>query len=488
MTRGKRVNLSESEGKEFLAKRAAEFEEILPLNDRQWDVLLGEYKWIWEHHYICAKNDKYESEALRKVNLLRREADFWRTLRPYKPLALQYPSAFQKLTSPGLVAVPHPECRRHAINPSSFANIEKVAGFSYPDFAKEVYGKDRTKWTLPQVGDTVEGKVMRLDRAGAFLDIGDKGWAWMPLHEVSLLPISKAGEVLTRGEVVTVVVIAKARFNRLDRDQRAPQLIVSLTSLQSGAAWDKIRAKQRGEDEDQNPFVKCTVLSLRTWGAVVQTDTGLEALIPRNELGDKEGDTSIVGETLTTKIVALREESIDRTGPAFGPADFALILSYKDQVEFELAEKLSEGQVITVVVRQMRPLEVQVAYEGVRFTIRKIDISGKTTVPLDQFQNLFEDDEEIKVMVYGVEGVSGTVRFSTRALESYPGQIYEDKEAVFKNAEEVAVKYMERANAEKEKLLSSLDDVLDAGSPSPSFEGPQPTGTLDMDDEIDDAF
>merc|ERR1711920_1026271 len=97
-------------------------------------------------------------------------------------------------------------------------------------------------------------------------------------------------------------------------------------------------------------------MAVRSFGAVVITDTGLEALIPNAQLADRAGDTSLVGEELKVQIFKLRRDLIaDGSGSgAVRPNDFPLLLTYKNVATQELFGKVEEGQVIDAVVKAIR--------------------------------------------------------------------------------------------------------------------------------------
>uniref|UniRef100_A0A7S4PTM7 S1 motif domain-containing protein n=1 Tax=Alexandrium monilatum TaxID=311494 RepID=A0A7S4PTM7_9DINO len=472
--------MTEEEQEDFLEKRCDALEKLMPMSDQEFDDEVEELTWTWARHLLPYTNVARADKAAHKRKTILRQKAFFKKMRLFKPLAIKYPTLMKRLI---VQDNPDMEDIRYKISGEWIANEEKIAGFTYEDFVKGIDGGKYTGWKLPQVGDEKEGTVVDFDDKGAFLDIGDKAWAFVPLDQVSLVPISKAEEVLKLGQTVKGKVICEGGHSRLIGDEFVTQFIVSITALESEAAWEAIDKITRGES-DASPILQVSVMSMKSFGAVVMTETGLEALIPNSQLADRVGDTSLVGQTIGAQIFQQNVEKRN-AGPALAPRDFALLLSYKNVATKELAAKLEEGMVVDATVKMPLEKSLDVMVDNVQCTIRKVDISGKTAFNLMQ---LFEVDEKIKVYVLSTTEESGEIRLSTRALERRPGEILRDKAGMFERAEATAKMYLKSSRDARKALLSDLEDVL-ADLPGLAGGAPpkKPGGAIYLDDDDDDG-
>jgi small subunit ribosomal protein S1 len=64
--------------------------------------------------------------------------------------------------------------------------------------------------------------------------------------------------------------------------------------------------------------------------------------------------------------------------------------------------------------------------------------------------SVFTVGQEIKVMVIDLDAERGRISLSTKQLEETPGEMVQDQEAVFANAEERAARYREKMEAEQQ--------------------------------------
>eukprot|EP00415_Alexandrium_ostenfeldii_P001036 UN1036 len=190
-----------------------------------------------------------------------------------------------------------------------------------------------------------------------------------------------------------------------------------------------------------------------------------------------------MGLEIQCTIKALRADMID-SGPAFGPSQYPLILSYKSAATKELYDKHEEGEVMTATVKTVRDLSLDVLIDKIQCTIRKIDISAKTSFLI---QDLFEAGEEVKCVIISKAAETGEIRLSMRALERTRGEMLDDKAGVFERAEATAQKYLVKATEEKQKAIDALTATLgeDLSFTSPKVEK-KPGAVMDLDDDDDD--
>jgi small subunit ribosomal protein S1 len=153
--------------------------------------------------------------------------------------------------------------------------------------------KNRLLDTL-NVGDIVSGTVSSLRDFGAFVDIGGAD-GLIHVSELAWSRIEHPGEVVRVGEQVEATVI--------QIDQSKKRIGLSLKRLQPNP-WEEIE-----ENLAVGQLVEGTVTRVVSFGAFVELDRGIEALLHVSEMGDPApgGVNGIVtaGDHVCARIIAL---------------------------------------------------------------------------------------------------------------------------------------------------------------------------------------
>lgn len=176
---------------------------------------------------------------------------------------------------------------------------------------RKVYAedKDETKANLfetVEVGQILEGEVVRITDFGAFVDIGGVD-ALLPLSQISWRWVDHPSDILQVGTTVKVEVIV------VDKDKQ--RISLSLKNLEKDP-W--IEAKDKIKDGDK---VEGTITRIKHFGAFVEVFTGVEALLPNNELTEYQNQKNVilkVGDKIETTILK------------FNPDDRRISLSIKN--------------------------------------------------------------------------------------------------------------------------------------------------------------
>ncbi len=131
-------------------------------------------------------------------------------------------------------------------------------------------------WDMVQqtvrAGDHVTGTVTRTTNFGAFVELEPGVEGLLPLGEISWKRIRQAADVVREGQTVRVMVL------EIDLEKRR----ISLSLKQAhGDPW--IGAESRYE---KNSTVEGTVLSTTPFGAFVEIEDGIEALVHISQLAD----------------------------------------------------------------------------------------------------------------------------------------------------------------------------------------------------------
>lgn len=128
------------------------------------------------------------------------------------------------------------------------------------------------------VGSSVSGRVARIEKFGAFVEIEEGLEGLLPVSELSWQRVNTVGDVLKIDEIIKLAVIAV--------DPTAKKLTFSLK--QAGPdPW-----KTAAEKYHRSDIVSGTVQRVVDFGAFVELEPGLEGLIHISELSDKRVRTS----------------------------------------------------------------------------------------------------------------------------------------------------------------------------------------------------
>ena len=290
--------------------------------------------------------------------------------------------------------------------------------FSAEDFAQALAQQDFDF----QRGSTVQGKVFSHTTDGAYVDIGGKSAAFMPIKEASIetadLPLEEA------------LPLESERDFMIIREQNADgQVLLSIRRLEIQAVWERLVQRQ-----ENNDILDVTVSGTNRGGVIAEVD-GLRGFIPRSHLvGNKEDLEAFVGQTLT---VAFLEVS---------PENNKLVLSQRIAARTTAMGELTEGQLIDGTVSGIRPFGAFIDFAGVRGLLHINQIS-KTYVP--SIGEAFEVGTPIKAVVVNIDTEKQRIGLSTKVLEKYPGEMLKDFDAVMAAAEERA--------SDPAKLLAERD-------------------------------
>lgn len=154
-----------------------------------------------------------------------------------------------------------------------------------------------------EVGQVVDGEVVRITDFGAFIDIGGMD-GLLPLSQMSWRWVDHPSDVLKISDKVKVEIIG------IDHDKQRVSL--SLKNLEEDP-W--LKAQETIGEGDK---VEGTITRIKHFGAFVEVFVGVEALLPNNELIDyqnKNDCTLSVGDKINTTILK------------FNPADRRISLS-----------------------------------------------------------------------------------------------------------------------------------------------------------------
>lgn len=479
---GNWTDMTDQEAETWLEERCAGLRKIMPMTETELDDKIADLHWQWGRHTLPFLDKRRDEIAGNKRKHLLLQKGLWEKMRLFKPLAIKYPTLMKRFIK---VGKPNIENNEFELNARWFENTERIAGFTYEDLANETTAGTFEKWDSFSVGDLVSGVVVSMNTSGAFVEIGAKGWAFMPTKNCSLAAVKGPSDVMTVGQEIEAKIINMGVESQARGDRSGRSIILSVTEMQRESAWDEVAAVWRGEGEQiQEVYVK----SMTPLGAVVQTVSGLMGLIPTLELDDRAGDFSLVGQKLSVTYKSVDRSKSEIVNPE-RPSEFGLTFSYRDVIAQQLAETLTEGMIITGKVKAVQPMEISIAVEvsGVTSTLqlKKVDVSSDMNFEMD---DMFTVGEEIKAYVFSLLAGTG-VRLSTRALEPKRGMMVKDKAKCFEQAEQTAQKYFTVAQGEYQKVEAALvgalsDDIFGDGDDAAQVK--KKPGSVDIEDGLSD--
>ena len=142
-----------------------------------------------------------------------------------------------------------------------------------------------------EVGQVVQGEVVRITDFGAFIDIGGLD-GLLPLSQMSWRWVDHPSDILKISDTVNVEVIG------IDHDKQRVSL--SLKNLEEDP-W--IEAKNRIKEGDN---VEGVITRIKHFGAFVEVFPGVEALLPNNEVVDYQNKNNCIlasGDKIKTNII-----------------------------------------------------------------------------------------------------------------------------------------------------------------------------------------
>lgn len=290
--------------------------------------------------------------------------------------------------------------------------------FSAEDFAKAL---DEQSFDF-QKGSTVRGTIYSHEGEGAYIDIGGKSAAFLPLREASVRSITAA-------ELADMFPIGQEAEFQVIRDQNDEgQVVVSIRQLELKRTWERL-----GEMADNEETITVKVNGTNKGGVTVDVE-GLRGFIPRSHLSDASDLESLVGSSVTASFL---EVDRDRN---------RVVLSQREAARAETMRQLELGQLVEGTVVNLKPYGAFVEFSGTTGLLHNSQISRKR---IEDISEIFSVGQEIYAVVVDIDEMKGRIALSTKVLEKHAGEILENFNAVMDEAPE-RVKNVDNVLAERD--------------------------------------
>jgi len=299
------------------------------------------------------------------------------------------------------------------MNSKSTRSQASNSSFSMDDFAKALEQHDYEF----KKGNVVRGKVYNYENDGAYVDIGAKSLAYIPIDEVSNQLSGNWSELLPLRQEMDFLII---------QDQDADgQITLSRRQLEIKRSWDEVAQLQ----EDKKS-VQVRVESVNKGGVTVDFK-GLRGFIPRSHLSERNDLESLIDQNLN---VTFLEADSERKKLVFSQREASRSASFS---QLELGQ-LVEGKIVSI-----KPFGAFVEFDGTTGLLHIKQISQSF---IESLSAVFQIGQPIKAMIIDLDEGKGRISLSTRMLENYPGEMLENMAEVMDSA-------LARAERAKQKLL-----------------------------------
>lgn len=289
-----------------------------------------------------------------------------------------------------------------AMNSKQTPSQKANTSFSAEDFAKalEQQSYDFSK------GQMVRGKAFEYEPEGAYIDIGGKSPAFLPLREASVKPVRDLSEVLPLQEERDFLIVSEPNSEG--------QVTVSIRQMELKKIWDNL-----AEVQDNNQSVPVRVTGVNKGGVTVDVQ-GLRGFIPRSHLIERNNLEALIGESLSATFL---EVNRDRN---------KLVLSQRLEAQSNRIRQLEVGQLVEGEIVSIKPFGVFVDLDGATALLHINQVSKNYVQSLNALFNL---GQTIKAIIIDVDEWKGRISLSTKVLENYAGEIVEQMDEVMATAE-----------------------------------------------------
>jgi small subunit ribosomal protein S1 len=292
--------------------------------------------------------------------------------------------------------------------------------FSHDDFLKAL---DQHDYSF-EVGQTVVGKIASYGSEGAYVDIGGKSAALLPVREVSLGADQKLEELLP--------VQTEREFMIIRAQDENGQITLSLRQLEIKAFWAQLQAFEPGQT------LKVRVNGTNKGGLTANVK-GIKAFIPRSHVVQRDNIEELVGQLLTVSIL---EADPDRK---------KLVLSQRQAQRAQRMTELVIGQLVSGKVADLRPFGAFVDLGGVSALLHINNISQKYVASVN---TVLPIGTIVKAVITDLDEQRGRISLSTSVLEHRAGEMLDAFETVMAEAEERVTQHQQQVQVEKFEAAS----------------------------------
>lgn len=242
------------------------------------------------------------------------------------------------------------------------------------------------------VGAIVQGTIVRLDHAGAMVDIGYKSDGWISPEE--LTPGLKIGD--------TVKVLIEKLENK------EGHVVLSKKNAEYESKWQEIY-----EAYKNRTLLEAKVTSAVKGGLVADCG-GIRGFIPASQVSKRPEQTleEFVGKTIGIKVIEINQ----RQGKVILSHKLGAFESGKKEAS-KILDELEVGQVKHGIVKNLKQFGAFVDIGGIEGLIHLSELSWKR---VKHPSDVLKSGQEIDVFVIGVDKIHNKVSLGLKQLQQDP--------------------------------------------------------------------
>lgn len=252
------------------------------------------------------------------------------------------------------------------------------------------------------VGEIVKGEVISVNDKEAFLNIGYKADAILPVSEATFEPNASLKDIIKVGEVIEAKVIS--------RRNEDGYVVLSKVELERQSSYNYIKTAF----EEKTPVTVNVKEAVK--GGLVATYKGVRIFIPAShiELFHVDNLNEFAGKTLQINVVEFNEAK--RYARIIGSRR-DLLKAQKDKLEEEAFSKLDVDMIVEGEVKRLTNFGAFVDIMGVDGLLHVSEISwGRVSKPSDALKV----GDVVKVKVLEINKETKKITLSMKALQPNP--------------------------------------------------------------------
>jgi len=260
-------------------------------------------------------------------------------------------------------------------------------------------------------GETIKGRVIALESDGLYVDIGGKAPGFLPKKESGIGVILNFKEKFPIGLEIEVLVI---------KEQNADGMVtVSARALILRKSWENVRKISK-----EGKIIEVLINGFNRGGLTCDVE-GLRGFIPRSQLENGSEYQSLLKKIIKVAFIEVNPETKK------------LVLSEKKATLINKFNDLNLGQLIEGKVLAVKPYGFFIDLGGFSGLLHQSSITNGS---IRNLREIFREGEIVKALVNEIDLEKGRIGLDTALLENSPGELLIDKEKVFKEANERALK------------------------------------------------
>lgn len=291
------------------------------------------------------------------------------------------------------------------------------------NYSSTSIAENSIKQKLYALDDIVVGKVIKIAKDYAFVDVGAEKAAYIGLSDMSLWAKSSK-------EVLHLNLVREFIVSDIYHNIGGKTLGLSIKKLENQIGYQRIKQIQ---EENENIIFYSQIAKRNS------VDTGL--------LVNIEGTTAFLHDS-HINFNFIEKNNLKVPLQILKNKKYSLCVSNKFALFTLKVKQIKIGDLLTGKIIKIKEYGLFIDIGEGAVLLHISDISQDTVNPID-LNRIFKVDDEIKAIVIWLNIEKRRVAVSTKELEQEPGDMLKDPQLVYRNAEKMAVKY----RSKRENLL-----------------------------------